>query len=297
MHRRLSFALLALWLAAPLGAEPVAADCTALAAALQTFAGYDLSVPPAGTQDGWCVLDGAALRTAVPGQPDLTAERLRLRGNVDGATLVAIQVDLLGLRVAFKPGDEAVDDRVRGLFRLQTADLRLSAAVDSATGQVTINDGRLALSGGTEVTFSATGKATGLSGPALLSGRLMALDLGWRNDGRLLRPVMEMLGEGVTDGAKGGAAVDASRLALRQLVDNLPAKALIDDTGDELEQWVLALPQGRGRLLLSLVAADGIGAGQVLMAGLKDDPLGPAALLQLLSGAQITASWTPGLAP
>ncbi len=297
MHRHLSAALLFLSLATPLAAEPVAADCAALTAALGALGGYDLTVPPLGPQDGWCVLDGAALRSDRPGQPALTADRLRLRGSVVGAALVGLEVDLSGLRVAFKAGDVAVDDRLRGLVRLQTADLRLWAGVDPATGVLTLRNGVLALSGGTEVTFAATGTAAALSGAALLSGRLASLDLGWRNDGRLLRPVMEMLGEGLVDSAQGATAVDAARLALRQLVENLPAAALVDDSGDELGQWVAALPQGRGRLVLSLVATDGIGAAQLLVTGLQDDPLGPAALAQVLSGAQVTASWTPGLAP
>ncbi len=297
MYQHLGAAFLLLSLATPLGAEPVAADCAALKAALETFSGYDLTLPPAGPQDGWCVLDGAALRSDVAGRPDLTADRLRLRGSIDGATLVGVEVDMSGLRAGFKAGDAVVDDRLRGLVRLQTADLRLSAGVDPATGLMSLRDGVLALSGGTEVTFAATGTAAALSGAALLSGRLTALDLSWRNDGRLLRPVMEMLGEGLVDGAQGGAAVDAARLSLRQFTENLPAAALVDDSGDELGQWVAALPQGRGRLMLSLVAADGIGAAQLLMAGLKDDPLGPEALAQLLSGAQVSASWTPGLAP
>jgi hypothetical protein len=95
----------------------------------------------------------------------------------------------------------------------------------------------------------------------------------------------------------GAAAVDATRLAVRQFVENLPPAALGEDTGTELEQWVAALPQGRGRLTLSLVADNGIGAGQLLMAGLQGDAFGPKALAQLLSGARISAVWTPGIAP
>lgn len=297
MLRHLSAAALLLALAAPLGAEPVAADCATLTAALDTFVGYDLTVPPAGPQDGWCVLDGAALRADGQGRPDLTADRLRLRGMVDASALVGIDVDLAGLRVAFKAGDDSVDDRVRGLFRLQSAELRFAAGVDGATQTVDLRDGFLRLSSGTEVTFAGTAQAAGLSGPALLAGRLTGLQLGWRNDGRLLRPVMELVGERLDPGLSGTAAVDATRLALRQMVEGLPAAALTEDSGPELEQWVAALPQGRGRLAVSLVAPNGIGAAQLLLAGLRDDPLGSKALAQLLSGAQITATWTPGIGP
>jgi hypothetical protein len=297
MLRHLSAAAFLVALAAPLGAEPVAATCPALIAAVDGFDGYKLTVPPAGPEDGWCVLDGAALRAEALGRPDLTVDRLRLRGMVDGADLVAIEVDLAGLRAAYKANDDSVDDRARGLVRLQSADLRFGANVDAATGQVTLSGGVLRLSSGTEVAFSAAAQAGGLSGPALLAGRLTSLNLDWKNDARLLRPVMEMLGERLVEGASPGAAVDATRQALRQVVESLPAAALGEDSGPELEQWIAALPQGRGRLTLALVSADGIGAGQVLMAGLQTDGLGPQALAKLLSGAEITATWTPGIAP
>lgn len=297
MRRHLSAACLLISLAAPLGAEPLAADCGVLQAALETVRGYKLSVPPSGMQDGWCVLDGAALRSDVPGQPDLTADRLRLRGTTDGDALVAVEVDLTGLRAAFKAGDDGIDDRLRGLVRLQSADLRFAASVDSATGVLTLSSGQFKMTGGTEVTFGATGTAASLSSAALLAGRLTGFDLSWRNDGRLLRPVMEMLGEGLVDGAQGDAAVGAARLALRHRIENLPNAILVDDSDDELGQWVAALPQGRGRFVLSLKMAEGIGAAQLLVAGMQDDPTGPKALAQLLSGAEVTANWTPGLSP
>jgi hypothetical protein len=297
MRRHLSAAFVLISLATPLGAEPLAADCDTLRAAVDTFVGYDLMAPPSGPQDGWCVLDGAALRSNVPGQPDLTADRLRLRGSVDGAALVGFEVDLTGLSASFKAGDDGVDDRLRGLLRLQSADLRFAASVDSATGVLSLSGGQFRMTGGTEVTFAATGKATGLSSADLLAGRLTMLELGWRNDGRLLRPVMEMLGERLVDGAKGDQAVDAARLALRQRVESLPATALVEDSAEELGQWLSALPQGRGKFALSVMLPEGIGAAQLLVAGMQDDPTGPEALAKLLSGAAVTASWTPGMAP
>lgn len=296
MRMRLCVGLIVLALGGPAQAETVPAGCDALTRAVQV-AGYALTVPPAGPEAGWCVLDGAALRSEAPGRPDLTADRLRLRGTADDAGLVSIEVDLAGLRVLPQAGDRALDDRLRSLFRLQTAELRFAVAVDPGTDRLDLRDGVLRLSGGTEVIFSAVGKASGLSAVALLGGSLTGLDVVWRNDGRLLRPVMEMLGEQLSGGATGGVAVEAARLALRQLVDNLPDAALTEDTRPELEQLVAALPQGRGRLALSLMVEDGIGASRLLMAGLSDDPLGPKGLALVLQGARLTALWTPGLAP
>ena len=297
MRRCLEAALLLLTLAAPVVAEQKPADCPTLTAALDSFDGYDLTVPPAGPQDGWCVLDGAALRADGPGRPDITADRLRLRGMVDGSALIGIEVDLAGMRVAFKAGDDSVDDRVRGLFRLQSAELHFAAAVDGSNKLVTLNGGVLRLSGGTELQFSATMLASGLSSPSLLSGSLTAAQVEWRNDGRLLRPLMEVWGERLVDGVAGSSAVDAARLALRHATDTLPEANLTEDTRAELEQVLAALPQGRGRLALSLTTSEGIGAARLLMAGLKDDPLGRDALVQVLQGAQISATWTPGIAP
>jgi hypothetical protein len=296
MKMRVCVGLVVLALALPAQAETVPAGCDALTSAVQV-AGYTLTVPPAGPETGWCVLDGAALRSEAPGRPDVTADRLRLRGSADEAGLVSIEVDLAGLRVLPQAGDRALDDRLRSLFRLQTADLRFSAAVDREMGRLDLRDGVLQLSAGTEVTFAAAGKAAGLSAGSLLGGSLTELDLVWRNDGRLLRPVMEMLGVRLAEGATGEAAVDAARLALRQLVDNLPEATLTADTRPELEQLVTALPQGRGRLALSLSVEDGIGASRLLMAGLSDDPLGPKGLALVLQGARLTALWSPGIAP
>ncbi|NJS40420.1 MAG: hypothetical protein HC783_17040, partial [Rhodobacteraceae bacterium] len=69
------------------------------------------------------------------------------------------------------------------------------------------------------------------------------MNLGWKNDSRLMRPVMEILGERLVEGASPGAAVDATRQALREALESLPAAALVEDSGPELEQWVAALPQ------------------------------------------------------
>ncbi len=270
-------------------------DCAALTLALRAVDGYSFTMPPAGPDGDWCVLDDAAWRATGPGRPDLTAERFRLKGTADGDRLVSLEVDLSGLRVAFQAGDATVDDRLRGLFRLQSAELRFVAMVVGESGLVTLQGGVLRLSGGTEVIFNATAEAGGLGTASLMAGSLTAAEVTWRNDGRLLRPVMEVLGERLVDGVTGSAAVDAARLSLRQIADNLPDSALTEDARSELGQALDALPQGRGRLVLSFSASEGIGAAQVLMAMLGDDPLGPDGLSALFRGATLDALWMPGL--
>lgn len=284
-------------LAAPAGAETVLADCASLTAALLAFHGYDVTAPPSGQRDGWCVLDRASLRATDPAMPDLVADRLRLRGASDGKALVGIEVDIAGLRLSFKPGDGAVDDRLRGMVRLQTVDLRFAVAVDGSGRAVELRDGHIRLSGGTEMRFSASFQASNLSLPALLSGGLTAAEMDWRNDGRFLRPLMEVMGEQLVDGARGTAAVDAARLALRQVTDNLPENTLAKDARAELEDALAALPQGRGRLVLSVRSDEAIGAARLLLAELKEDPLGPVALAELLDDVTIGVTWTPGIAP
>jgi hypothetical protein len=57
------------------------------------------------------------------------------------------------------------------------------------------------------------------------------------------------------------------------------------------------MPQGRGRLRVEFRATEGIGAAQIGIAALSDDPLGPVALARLFQGARVTVDWQPGIAP
>ena len=282
-------------LARPALAEAVPADCAALTQGLRTVPGYTLTAPPAGPEGGWCVLDGAVLRSDALENPDVSAERLRLRGTVADGVPVMLEVDMAGLRIRPKAGDRTLDDRVRGLLRLQSADLRLLAVADPATGSMRIETLEVQLSGGTEVQLSAEVAGAGLA--TLATGRLVALDLSLRSDGRLLRPLMALAGESSAPDLTESQAVDAARDALRRGLVALPEAMFRDESRSALERAVTALPQGRGRLTLSLRSDDGIGAARLMMAGLTGDPLAPEALAQLLQGAQVTADWTPGLAP
>lgn len=296
---RIRHSLVLLALALPVGAlaDTVPADCAALTGALQAIDGYTLTAPPAGNQDGWCVLDQASFRSATPDHPDLTVERLRLRGAVADGVPVSLEVDLTGLRVRPKAGNQALDDRLRTLVLLQSADLTLVVQADSATELVRIDTLRLRLSGGTEVLLSAEVAGAGLGPGALSGGSLTALTLGWRNDGRLLRPLMAMAGDRLSPGLPEAEAIDATRDAMTAIVAVLPETLFEDKGRDTLERVIAAMPQGRGRLQLALTVEDGIGAGQLVMAGLKDRPFGPEALGQLLQGARLGIVWTPGLTP
>ncbi len=297
MRKWVAGTLLSLVLAGSAGAEPVPTDCAALASGLRGIQGYALNVPPAGPADGWCVLDGAVLRSNTSDQPDLTAERLRLRGTVDGGVPVSFELDLGGLRIRPKVGDRALDDRLRGVIRLQSADLRLSARVDPARDTLLVDGLTVKLSGGMELALSAEVAGAGLEAGSLAGGELMALDLSLRNDGRLLAPLMALAGEGMAPDLTEAQAVDATRAALRLALDALPEAMFAEEARSALERMVTALPQGRGRLEMSLTAAEGIGAARLMMAGLADDPLGPEALAELFKGARLSASWTPGISP
>jgi len=260
-------------------------------------AGYILTEPPADPEAGWCVLDGAALRATVTDRPDILADRLRLRGTMADGVMVSLQLEATGLRLRPKLSDRNLDDRLETLMRLQGADLRFEASVNPATDTLEIRELVLRLSGGTELTVGADIRGAGPSARSLPGGSLTALDLDWRNDGNLPRPVMEIAGERLGGGLKGTAAVDATRQALSALVEALPDAAFDGGGKDALARMVASLPQGRGRLLLSLTAPDGIGAARLLIVGLSDDPLGPKALASLLQGARLTVSWQPGLMP
>ena len=284
-------AALLVLLAGPVAAEPAA--CPALVAAFKDVTGYAVTAPPSAEEAGWCGLDRAALRAE--GAPQLAAERLRLRGETAEGALVALDLEAAGLRVAPGLGSRDMDPVVRETLRLQAAEV--TATLRVGPEGLALRDARLRLSGGTEVKLEADVAGAGLSAGALVLGRLTRLDLDWRNDGKLLRPAMQAWGEGLVDGALGEARVDAARLALRQIVGNLPVAMFPGEGLDRLEAVIDALPQGRGRLRVEFRFGGGIGLAEVGVAALSDDPLGPEALARLFRGAEVTVDWQPGIAP
>jgi hypothetical protein len=290
-------ALAAVSLVSPAAADIKLADCADLSALLESFTGYDLAAPPAGDADGWCVLDGASLQATATDRPDLKADHLRLRGTVANGVPVSVELDLSGLRLVTGLGGKAIDPDLQAMFRLQSGDLQLAASVNPATGALEIRGLTLRLSGGTDLTLGADIWGAGLSPQSLAAGKLTALDLDWRNDGRLLVPAMEASGAALTPDLSRAEATRAARTALGAVVDALPASLFADDGKDHLVRLIAALPQGRGRLRLSLTSPDGIGAARLIVAGMADAPLSPETMASLFAGASLSASWQPGLAP
>ncbi len=273
-------------------AEPAA--CPQLLAALESATGTRITAPPSGPEDGWCVFDRAVLKA--DGAPDLVAERLRLRGDLDEGALVSLAVRADGVRVSPGLGQRDLDPVLREALRLQTAEVALDATV--GLEGIALRDGVVRLSGGSELAVAADIAGVGISAGSLMLGRLTWARLDWRNDGKLLRPMLQAWGEGMADGAqRGAAAIDASRAALRQLVGNLPEALVHEDGAAQLKRLIDALPQGRGRLVLELSRPGGIGAAELGVAALSGDPLGPEALARLFSGAALAVDWQPGLAP
>lgn len=292
--------LLALTLACglgfPAGAETVPMDCGSLVRMVEASSGYALSAPPAGDEGGWCVLDGAVLKGAGD-QPGIAVKRLRLSGARADGEPVSLEIDLSGLKVTPKLRARDVDERLRSLMRLQTVDLRLSVSRNEVEDRLELREGWMALSGGTEARFSAEIEGAGLSLPSVALGALTFFSVEWKNDGRILRPAMEAAGEGLEPGASGGKAVDSAREALRTLAVALPATSLAGESADELDALIAALPQGRGRLKLDFASDAGIGAAQLGLLALSDDPASPGALARLFSGSTFTVDWQPGMAP
>lgn len=296
MRKAPSVAALALWLVASSApADEPLADCLALQKVLAAPAAYD---PPGGSmteREGWCVLDRATLRSLQPGWPDLSAEQVRLRQGGD-ANASWVEMALIGLRAAPRPADGALDDRLRAAIRLQSAEVWLMAVHDIASDSLELRITDLRLSGGTSLTLAVALKGASLDPGSLAGAALTRLDLDWRTDGRLPRPLMDLAGGRMT-GQEGPAAVDAARAGLARLVAGLPPSVLGEAARGELERAIAALPQGRGRLQLTLDVPSGIGAARVAAAALAADPLGEAALARLTAGASLSADWQPGLAP
>lgn len=279
--------------AAPVGAGP--AGCDALLAAVEGAVGMRLSAPPAAMESGWCVLDGA--RTLGHGKLRVSVGRLRLRGEAEDKRLLALEIDGEGLRVAPALNNRDMDGWLRDLMRLQTASVHLAVRRDDLGDRLFVEDGHLGLSGGSELALAAEVAGADLTGSSLLVGRVTALHLEWKNDGRTLRPVLEALGAGVEPGASGTKAELAARQALAGVVNAMPSDSLPEEAAEALAAFVAALPQGRGRLVIDLASEPGIGAAQLGLLALAEDPTAPEALARLFAGSAIAASWTAGMFP
>lgn len=287
---RNALALLAL-VAGPVTAEP--AGCRDLVAAFEGLTGYRVSAPPAGPENGWCVLDRAMLKAE--GAPDLAAERLRLRGETAEGALVLVALEAGGVRVAPGLGQREMDPVLREMLRLQTAEVAATATVGPEG--LALRVARLRLSGGTELVVEADVAGAALSSGALLVGRLTSARIDWRNDGKLTRLALEAAGARLEPGADGPAAIDAARAGMRAVLDAVPETAVGEAGREELVQLIDALPQGRGRLVVELRSDSGIGAADLGLAALAKEPWGPKALGRLFAGVVVTVDWTPGLAP
>jgi hypothetical protein len=287
--------VLVLGLAVPGGAETLPSECQALEAALESITRYSLTASPAATDNGWCVLDGAVLLSERADSPNISVKRLRLRGTEAEGKMQSLAVDVGVLRVTPKLGDTTMDGWLRDLVKLQTADVRLSVA--QSGDKLELREGLIVLSGGSELAFDADIAGAGFSVGSLLSATVTMLKLNWKNDGKLLRPLMETTGERLVDGAQGSEAISAIRTLLRQHTDNLPKELFEGEAFAEIRQLILALPQGRGRLMLEFRSETGTGGAQIAIAALSDDPTGPDTLQRLFGGAALSLDWQPGIAP
>jgi hypothetical protein len=293
MRIRLSLGIMLALIAGPAAAET--ADCAALVAVVEAATGLGLTAPASGMEDGWCVLDSA--RSSGEGSVRVTIERLRLRGEVAGEELVALEILSAGLRVSPSLSVRDMPDWLRDFLRLQTAEVDLMLRRDEAGDQLLLERGRLGLSGGSELVVTGEVAGAGISAASLLTGRVTKLSVEWKNDGRTLRPVMEAMGAQLEPGATGTKAVLAARSALAGLVEAVPESSLPEDSADALSAFIAALPQGPGRLMLILHSDSGIGMAQMGLLALSDDRRGPEALARLFADVAVGANWAPGIAP
>ena len=293
MRKRLSLGVVLALLAGPAVAET--AECAALIAAVEGATGLGLTAPPAGMEDGWCVLDGA--RSSGEGSVRVTVERLRLRGEAAGNELVALEILGEGLRVSPSLSDRDMPGWLRDFLRLQTAKVDLALRRDEAGDQLLLERGRLGLSGGSELVVIGEVAGAELSAASLLTGRVTRLAAEWKNDGRTLRPLLEAMGAQLEPGATGTKAVLAARAALSGVIETVPEGSLPEESAVALTAFIAALPQGRGRLTVTVASDAGIGMAQLGMLALSDDPLGPQALARLFADVAVGADWAPGIAP
>ena len=294
---RLESVLALALLAGPAGAETVVvpAGCAKLTVVVETVVGVDLTVAPAASQDGWCVLDGA--RSTGDAAVRVSADTLRLRGEVVEDRLVALEVEGAGLRVAPALNNRDMPDWLRDLVRLQSAELHLALRRDEAGDLLRVERGHLGLSGGAELIVTGDLAGAELASASVLTGRVSSLHLEWLNDGRSLRPLLEVWGQGLEPGATGTKAVMAARAALQGAVSAVAATTLGDADAEAVAAVIQALPQGRGRVIVDVASDSGIGAAQLGVLAMADDPMSPEALARFMQGTRVSVSWTPGLAP
>ena len=278
-------------------AEPLPADCSMLSALVQDFTGYEVAARPAIAMDGWCVLEGARLAALSDAQPDLQAETLRLRGQIVDGAPTWIEVQLTGLRLVQGLGAKQLDERLKAIFRLQSADFRLGMGLNTEAERLEIRDLFLSLSGGTVIRIDADLAGAGMTPLGLAVGRLTMLEIEWKNDGRLLRGGMEAVGSGPDETRTADEAVRAAREEPQLLIGALPATFLEDESRRALSGMAASLPEARGVLQLSFASEQGIGAADLLLAGMADEPLGEASLGKLFASSRLEADWSPGIQP
>ena len=186
---------------------------------------------------------------------------------------------------------------LRDLLRLQSAEVHLALRRDEAGDLVRVERGHLGLSGGGELIVTGEIAGAELAASSVLTGRVSRLHLEWLNDGRTLRPLLEVWGQGLEAGATGTKAVMAARAALQGAVSAVPGTSLGETDAKAVEAVIQALPQGRGRVSVDVASDSGIGAAQLAVLAMADDPTGPEALARFFKGTRVSVAWTPGLAP
>lgn len=277
----------------PALAEPGPADCAALVGLVRDFTGYEVKAPPAGGVEGWCVLDGARLVSSRSDQPDLKVDTLWIRGKADGNTITALEISATGLRLVQGLGSKQLDERLQAMVRLQSGDLALRVEVNPTAGRLEIRGFALVLSGGTQIALEADLAGATLTPLGVAAGRLTGLTLDWKADGRLMRGAMEAVGTGIDDRLAGTEAIKAARTGLQAVIEALPIE---DESRHALSAMAASLPEARGVLRLSFQSDEGIGAADLLVAGLGKSPLRDR-LASLFATSRLQAVWSQGLQP
>lgn len=285
------------------------ASCAALWSSVPAdLGGYELNQAAMVEGAGWCVAQGVALLGQEVKQPNISVATLRVRGAglaqmaVPEGGFRELEVEAKGLRVAPKINDRGISDKLRTYLRVQVADVSFLIRWNAETGAVQLRQFQLALADGTKMTLGAdiaggqlqTMQAAQLS---LLVARLTAMDLTLITKGQGLRPLVDALAQDmVPKDTNPAQALDAARAVVLSSVDSLPDAAFSGPSKSALRDWIEALPQPAGKLTVALQAEAGIGAVQVALAGLLDDPTGAAALDAVFDGATVRVDWQPGAA-
>ncbi len=300
-------AALAICAGQPLWAQDrmTASQCDATQAVIAELAGQTAVMfsNTAVAADGWCEAENIIIE--VDARSALKADGLRWRASgierliEQGLPPLSLDVQLEGIRVRPQMDDPVLDYLLEVQSRPAGVDASLSVRWDGVQNAVFVDELRAEFDESNAVVVSARIDGVDLSDAAGLQtsfGSAGVRDLsitadfdGWFETVLVLPLGSQLLTAG--DVSPREQVADLQRQAAA-FVGTLPEASMPDRAKTALNDFVMALPEPRGRLQVQLSAEPTLGAASVLRATMSaSDPA--SMIVAVLEGVTILATWTP----